>query len=469
MAQGPSKAFRRAQAIEDRSHLITETWRCLGRNILLTVLVAITVWAFCATLLITVEHANEWLFGHFEHHANHLNDAPWILLAVLVGGGIVRDILLRFDVWKDAEGDGVAVSLSYFYDAYQKQLAGHDNPNDERYNKPTFMRAVRRVVLTFLTVGTGGSGGLEGPVIPVGEALGSGWSKYFKILSPDDLRIMQMAGISVAFSTLLSAPFMAAIFAAEVIFTDRIIYRPLFYSLLGAMIAVYLNNNFLHIDPLFSFHPHARVYHHMEYAYATLVAVLVSAPAALGLRFLFQHLKTLVHFIPLSLRATVGALITCGIALLLWFVWHIAPQHVLGSGESTLSAVYEGTQHAQLQIWWMLLIIIAAKAFATGFTLMAGGSAGLLIPSMFMGGMSGAVVYYLLQSLGIPMPVQGSEIFIVSGVASALVAVIETPLAAIAFVLEGFGAAFGAPAIVACVVCHFIVKRLHLYVDEPQN
>lgn len=452
-SHGVDTALKHLRAIQDQSHLIQESWAELGRNILLVVIIAVTVWLYCGTLLWLVNSSTE-----------HLFTLPWLLFGVLILGAIVRDGLLRRPSWKDAEGDGVASSLVYFYQSYQDQVNKVKDQNQKRYQQPTFLCALRRVVLTFLTIGTGGSGGLEGPVIPIGESVGSGWSAKFKIISPDDLRAFQMAGIAAAFATLLNAPLMAAVFAAEFVFTDRIIYRTLFYSLIAALIAYYLNNHFLHIQPLFSFHHRARMYTPMEYFYVTLVAILISAPAGLGVRLVFSKLKQWIQPVPVYYRATIGAILTAAIALILWLTLNIAPEHVLGMGEGTLKAVYEGTGNGQLEIWWVLAILVLAKTLTTGLTLMAGGSAGLLIPAMFMGGISGAAVYYGLGALGLTFGITSPDIFIVSGVASSLVAVIETPIAAIVFVFEAFGAAFGPPAIAAVVTCHLIAKRLRLYV-----
>lgn len=466
--------FRYMRAVEDHSHLIVETWSQLVRNLLLTALVAATAWTFTSALLWSIEHAHEWLFHPFKtgghprvitlgQHTFHITPMTTILTVLLIGG-ILRDIILYFSsAWFDVQGDGVKIALEQFYEAHKEERRGTPHPNEYRYKKPTFMAAIRRIGLTFLTIGTGGSGGLEGPVIPVGEAIASGWSKFFKIESPDDLRFLQMSGISAAFATLLNAPYMSAIFAAEVIFSDRLIYRPLFYSLVAALIAYFCNNHFLHISPLFTFRPHAQFYSPSEYFYASFTAIVISAPAALGLRFLFERLKKIIMVVPSILRATTGAILTGAVAWVVWSVWHISPVHILGVGERTMSAVYEGTLPAALQAWGPLLTILLAKAIATGFTLMAGGSAGLLIPAMFMGGVSGAIVYDILINTGFHLHLIAPEVFIVAGVASSLVAIIEVPIAAIAFVLEGFGAALAPPSIAACVVCHLLVKRLKLY------
>ena len=171
---------------------------------------------------------------------------------------------------------------------------------------------------------------------------------------------------------------------------------------------------------------------------------------------------------PSIAQPLVGAAATGAIALVLWFGLGLEPQHVLGVGEKTLDQILQQEGNPLLQVWWILAILVLAKTFATGFTLMAGGSAGMLVPAMYLGGTMGALVHYALLELGIPAG-SGPALFMVAGIASGLVAVAEVPLAAIAFVMEVFGAHFGPPAIVACVLTYMVAKRLRLYSEDNKS
>jgi len=161
-------------------------------------------------------------------------------------------------------------------------------------------------------------------------------------------------------------------------------------------------------------------------------------------------------------RPGVGALATGLVGLSVWYFFGIDPRHVLGVGEQTLTELMSQEGNPVLSVWWILLVLVAAKTLTTGLTLMSGGSAGLLVPAMFIGGVSGAAVHYGLVAVGIPAGPDAS-LFVVAGIASGLVGVVDVPLAAITFVLEVFGAHFGPPAIVAVVVCHMVSRRLQLY------
>ena len=117
-------------------------------------------------------------------------------------------------------------------------------------------------------------------------------------------------------------------------------------------------------------------------------------------------------------------------------------------------------------VWWVLGLVVVMKALTTGLTLMAGGSAGLLVPAMYMGGMTGAMMFLLLQSLGIYMPPDAITLFVITGIASGLVAIVEVPIATIAFVIELFGASFGPVAILSVVICYHFSRRWELYLTR---
>lgn len=466
---GPTQTEKYRASLHDHSYLLEEDWATIGRHFLIVIFIAVTTWALCSLLRLGVEKGTEYLFEPFMHGHATTSALPEItLLGSLMLGGLIRGILISLPSWRDSDGDGAGASIRYFLQTY-KNSSSIDGATKTRYKKPTFLRAFKRMTMTILTVGTGCSGGIEGPVIPMGECIGSGWSKLFKLQNADSLRAFQMAGISAAVATLLNAPFTAALFAAEIVFTDRIIYHTLFYSLFASIIAYALNNHLLYFQPLFSIGSHSAVYSLREYVEVILVATFCSAPAGLGIGYLFRLIERPMSHIPIYFRAAVGALCAGGVALLLWGTLGIEPHHVLGIGEETLRALLNNTGDTMLTVWWMLLLLVLAKCITTGFTLIAGGSVGLLIPAMFMGGLSGAAVYHLITSLGIPVYSSNPDLFIVAGIASSLVAIIEVPLATITFVMEVFGSNFGPAAIVSCVICHKFAKRFKLYAKYKEE
>jgi CIC family chloride channel protein len=81
---------------------------------------------------------------------------------------------------------------------------------------------------------------------------------------------------------------------------------------------------------------------------------------------------------------------------------------------------------------------------------------------MFLGGVSCLLVPTFLAAAGL-WTAGESSIFVILGMAAALVAVARVPVAAIALVLELFGPAFGASAALACVATHVLTARVRVY------
>ena len=139
---------------------------------------------------------------------------------------------------------------------------------------------------TLITLGTGNSGGLEAPMVAISEGLSSGFARIMQVRNGFELRTYQLAGISAAVSTLLGAPFTAALFATEILYGDRIIYRNLAYSMWAGVIAYILNNRFHGFKPLFVTAAHTPEYTIYEYGGSVLVALTVAVPVTIGFAYL---------------------------------------------------------------------------------------------------------------------------------------------------------------------------------------
>jgi len=469
MAGGPDVSVKLKSAERDQAEYQYDTWSQLARNILIISVVSIITWAFVSLVREGIHLGYEATMGVFEEAGegesqHELNYYMWIAFAVLMAGAVVRTLLLQLPGWKQYQGDGMGTALESIHASYDED----PNATPERYKQDTFLGAIKRAVLTVLTVGTGCSGGIEAPVFPIGESIGAGFSKVFGTFSREDIRLFQIAGIAAAVSTLLEAPFTAALFAAEVIYHGRVLYRTLTYSLLAAIIAYAFNNHFLDVQPLFTADHHPHSYTPIEYLDIAAVAFICCTPAALLLGWTFKKVKAFFKVIPNIMRPIVGALGTGAIALALWFGFHISPQHILGVSEETIALVISGEGEDYLELWWVLGLLVVGKILATAFTLVGGGSAGMLVPAMYIGALSGAMVYHLLAMYGLDLSGHVS-LYVVAGLASALVAIASVPMAAIALVLEVFGASYGPPAIVACVLTYKLSRRYQLYSQQNNS
>jgi CIC family chloride channel protein len=470
MHKGIENIERASHAEQSEKFIVADLWTDIGRKILIVAIISITVWAGCVLMRHFVEIGTEWIFHSADfYHSKNTFLGVLVILVILLIGGIIRGLLLLRPAWKDSSGDGVDKAQIRYHKTYN---GNGDDSAAIRYTEPTFLHALRKIFMSILTIGTGGSGGLEAPGVYVGEAVAAGWSKFFKRPSADELRLYQLSGIAAAMGTLLSAPFTAAIFAAEIIYSGRIIYRKLAYCLIAGLIGYTLNNHLLHLGGSFEAPEHAMVYAWQEVLLIFIVAVAFSAPAAIALGPVFRTSEKFFSKFPVVIRAVLGALITGGIGVTVWLVFDLHPMHILGMGEETINHVAEGTDQGLSQVWWILLLAVVAKTFATAATLSSGGSAGMLIPSMYMGGLAGAAGFYLLGEIGL-FAGTSVTVYVATGMAAALTSIARVPLASIAFVIEVYGSEYSAAACLACAVCFIAGNRFSLYnrptIDDKKN
>ena len=440
------------QNLDEESRALHESWDQIGRLVVVTGLLAVAVWAMCSALRAAVHALSEPLL----HGANHHDWKGALVLLLALGlAGLLRGLLALRPGWSDATGDGMRVALANYHSTY-------DDPGDDptpRYERPAFGLAAKKWVLTLLTLGSGGSGGLEAPVVLMGESLSAGVSRILAVRSEYELRTYQLAAISAAVATLLGAPFTAGLFAAEVAYGDRIIYRKLAYGLWAGVIAYILNNRLRGYAPLFVGPDHLPTYSMVEYAAAAGVAVAVSVPVALGFGRALQGTRGLRERVHPRALAVVSSISVGLVALVLYWGAGIEPKHVLGMGEETIAGLLAGDP--ALAGWGILSLALLGKMVTTGLTIAGGGSAGMLVPSMYLGGLSGALTAHLLNATG--WVALDPALFAVVGIGSSLVAVIGVPLSAIALVLEVFGKGFGPPAVLAIGVTYLVTLKLKLY------
>jgi CIC family chloride channel protein len=155
-------------------------------------------------------------------------------------------------------------------------------------------------------------------------------------------------------------------------------------------------------------------------------------------------------------RLLVGFGITGAIALAVYYltlglgITNRGLELVLGSGESMVIAAFAGQVTLSVA-----LIGLVAKMLATLATINSGGSAGLLVPSFFFGTMVAVAFGQFFRTEPI--------VFIVPALAGSLIAIVNTPFAAILFVVEEFGAEYLAPALVVLIITGLLSNPKSIY------
>jgi CIC family chloride channel protein len=128
---------------------------------------------------------------------------PILLIVVPALGGLLSGWLV-FRFAPEAEGHGTdSVIAAYHY---------HQGAIRTRI---PFVKLVASAV----TIGTGGSGGREGPIAQIGAGIGSTLARWLR-LGPVERRILLAAGMGAGIAAVFRAPLAGALFAAEVLYSS---------------------------------------------------------------------------------------------------------------------------------------------------------------------------------------------------------------------------------------------------------
>jgi CIC family chloride channel protein len=292
------------------------------------------------------------------------------------------------------------------------------------------------VITGVLTVGFGGSTGLESPIVSTGSAIGSNFARAYT-LSYKQRTILLACGAAAGIAAAFNAPIAGVLFAIEVVLTELSItsFVPLIIS---AACGALLSKIVLHEGTILSFKlQQAFDYHNVPYY------VLLGLMAGL-LSFYFSKSLTFTQTLTQRISRTWMRICTGGVALALLIM--IFPP-LFGEGYDTITTLaelksqllpHESIAGELITGEWALLLFLAlvmlAKSVAAGLTLGTGGNGGSFGPSLFMGAYLGFALAHLLNLTGL-LHVPETN-FVLVGMAGLLSGVFHAPLSAIFLIAE---------------------------------
>ncbi len=361
---------------------------------------------------------------------------PWMILAVITVGGLISGILVYW-LAPEAEGHGTDAAIKAY----------HKNRGIIRPVVPLV-----KIVSSAVTLGSGGSGGREGPIAQIGAGFGSFLGSLLK-LSESERRMLLAAGLGAGVAAIFKAPLAGAIFAIEVLYRDEDFEAealiPAFISCAVAycvfvLIATYGFGVEKGFDPLLSVQPGLTFHDPMLLGPLTILAVgmvlasLLYVRCFYGFQGLFHRLKLKPHFKP-----AIGALATGLFALAIFYALSACGSNVqedslnvLSFGYGILQKMLTGQMNYGLTTVIVLLAAIGfGKILTTSLTIGSGGSGGVFGPSMVIGGTLGGALGLLLQQW-MPSVVTRVDVFVILGMAGFFSAAAKVPVSTIIMVSE---------------------------------
>lgn len=292
------------------------------------------------------------------------------------------------------------------------------------------------VLASSLTVGFGGSVGLEGPTVATGAAWGSWLSRFFRLNYKNTTLILACASAG-AMAAIFKAPIAAIVFAVEVIMIDLTVFS-LVPLLLASATAVVISYLFLGQNVLYPFEV-KQLFELGDLPYFIALGIFAGfvsvyfAKLYMFFTDFFDKIKTI------QARLLVGGI---GLGLLIFLF-----PSLYGEGYEAINACLEGDlgylfnnslffdyQEEFLVALILLVLVILLKIVATSLTFGAGGVGGIFAPTLFIGVNVGMLFASLVNLTGIRQ--LNINNFSLIGMAGLIAGVLHAPLTGIFLIAD---------------------------------
>jgi chloride channel protein, CIC family len=371
---------------------------------------------------------------------------PWAIPLLVAAGALVGGMLTHWFA-PETQGHGTDVAIR----------AINTDPTGMR------PRALpMKMLASALTIGSGGSGGTEGPTAQM-AAVAASVIVGRRGLDYKQARMMVVAGLAAGVAAIFRAPLGGAILSVELLYRRDREWR----MLLPAMVASAVS--YVEFSAVYGWSP---MLGHVPGTALTAPAQLLIFPV-LGLicgglarlyAFTFYRVESLSQrwrtWPPL--RPCVAGLCTGVLGLMV--------PGALGTGYGTIQDVLSGQRVLQLS----LLVLIAmpfAKILATSASIGSGGSGGVFGPGMVVGATAGAALWRLAGLAGAHAIVPASPALLAAvGMAACLGAAARSPLAITVIAAEACASWWVFPAaILAVPISVLLMGDDTLYRAQPRD
>ena len=319
-------------------------------------------------------------------------------------------------------GLGVGLLQQYVF----KAKAGHGVPEvilATRFSRGRIQRRVmfQKLLTGALSIGSGGGGGREGPIIHVGAAVGASIANLLR-LTRDQSRTLLACGAAAGISGIFNAPMGGVMFVLEVVLGDFRLktFTPVVVS---AVVATAITRNVYGNVTLVN-SPSGFSIALPEYGLFVVLGIIMGLFSAYFTRTIIGVEKLAVRHLRMRpvLRPAIGGLLA---GVMIMFLPDLMEQSY-----NPVNAAL----HAQLPIW-LMLIVAFLKPVHNAITTGSGGTGGVFAPALKSGAMMGAVFGMAMMAL-FPGLVTTPTAYALTGMGAILAGTMHAPLTGILILIE---------------------------------
>lgn len=292
--------------------------------------------------------------------------------------------------------------------------------------KIKFRTILLKTISTSLTIGTGGSAGVEGPIAQVGGAIGSQVGQFFRV-SGARMKVYIAAGCAGGVAAMFNAPLAGVFFASEIVLLGTYEMSSFSALVISSAIATVISRATYGETPAFPVPDYQLINAPVELPLYVLMGIVVGIVAVLYI-LVFYWIRDRFAALPLNIyvKPILGAFLVGSLGI-------VMPQ-VMGDGYDFIGYVLHGNGIVSL-----MLLLVFLKIIATAVTLGSGGAGGVFAPSLFIGAMLGGTFGGVANALLPAGTIASSGAYAAVGIGAFLGAVTHAPLTAIFLLFEMTG------------------------------
>lgn len=353
-----------------------------------------------------------------------LADYDWQNMAYLLGplvGVICTVAYVKYGLKGDS-GKGVASVLF----AIKK-----------KYSLVSPHKMYSQLISSSITVGLGGSAGLESPIVVTGAAIGSNYGRVYRLIHKERT-LMLACGAAAGIAAVFNAPIAGVIFALEAIMTEATIsaFIPIIIaSVSGALVSIIVLN-----EEILLSYKEALVFDYHNVPLYILFSLLTGIMSVNYGRMAWKieqwNSQTMKN--PWW-KAVRGGLFLAGLIFLFPTLFGEGYESIKDLMNDDAEKVFDNSFFARfIDDSWAVLLFIGLtgliKVIATTITISSGGNGGNFAPSLFVGSYIGFFFSRLVNMLGIADLNETN--FVIVGMSGLLSGIMYTPLTGIFLIAE---------------------------------